>query len=371
MEELLKTAKINIQQLHRFIKMNAAFELSKLSEPCYFPPLKRTYHELLRQLHISDSDLKAFIKRMYAGTRAQSWNLWRMPDHNIMMLIMHFFLKNNKQDGYEAAMLYYMIRQYSHLIQKHMPQFCSIELFRYALETLTKTHLFSREKTIGNSLIHLSRELQKKFTKDIKDWNVDKIIDFLSVSRHRISQSVKSFSQHYYRASKEGTGIQTQQEPSEDDEFMIQLITLEKGKRVIDETVKKITMYKTIDRKAVQDAKMVTKVKSSIGDMIIRSIGELKYSDSIKSVLQLFVKDITKTSSVCGKDYYSYVKRLMSVKRTRSKIYFKQQVNILVREILRENEFLDTYNSYTSQTQFIITSFLAYYLTMVLRNNIC
>ena len=310
MEELLKKAQINIPQLHRFIKMSAAFELSKLSEPCYYPPLKKTYHELLRQLRINDSDMKAFIKRMYMGTRAQKWNLWRMPDHNLMMLIMHIFLKNKNREGYQAAMLYYMIRQYSHLIHKHI-KYCNIDLFRYVLETLTKTHLFSREKTIGNSLIHLSKELQKRFTNDIARWDVDKLIDFISVSRHRISQSVKSFSEHYYRAHREGTKVSTQIEPSEDDEFMVQLVTLEKGKRVIDETVKKITMYKTIDRKAVQEAKKITKIKRSIGDMIIRSIGELKYSDNIKSILQLFVKDIGKTTQVCGKDYYAYVKRLM------------------------------------------------------------
>lgn len=370
MEQLLSKAYIDIPKLHRYFKMHAAYELSKLSEPCYYPPLKATYHDMLRQLRISDSDMKAFIKRMYKGTKAERWNLWRMPDHNLMILVMHIFLKDNKRDAYEAAMLYYMIRQYSHLIQKHI-KYCNRDLFRYVLETLTKTHLFSREKTIGNSLIHLAKEMQKRFTKDILKWDIDGIIMFISVSRHRISQSVKSFSEHYYRAHREGTKIGTHEEPSEDDEFMTQLVTLEKGKKVIEDAVKKITVYKIIDRKAVAEAKKITRVRSSIADLIIKNINDLKYGGDIKSILQLFVKDATKTSMVCGTEYYSYVKRLMSVKRTRSKLYFKQQVNLLVLKILRENDFLDTYNSYTSQTQFIINSFLAFYLTMLLRNNIC
>jgi hypothetical protein len=371
MKELLSKAHIDIPRLHRYIKMTVAFELSKLSEPCYYPPLKKTYHEMLRQLRISDADMKAFIKRMYKGTRAERWNLWRMPDHNLLILIMHIFLQAGKKDAYEAAMLYYMMRHYSHLINKHI-KYCNIDLFRYVLETLTKTHLFAREKTIGNSLLHLAKEMEKRFTKDIANWNVDKIIDFISISRHRISQSVKSFSEHYYRAHKEGNRVRTHLEPTdEEEEGMTQLITLEKGKRVIDEAVKKITVYKSLDRKAFDEAKTVTKVRVSIADMIIRSINELKYSDNIKTILQLFVKDITKTSSLCGKDYYNYVKRLMSVKRTRSKIYFKQQVGILTVQILRENEFLDVYNSYTSQTQFIINSFLAFYLTGVLKNIAC
>jgi len=283
---------------------------------------------------------------------------------------MHIFLKNNKKDAYEAALTYYMVRQYGHLINKQI-KYCNSELFTYALENLTKTHLFSREKTIGNSIFHLTREAQKRFTKDIADWNKEKLEDFILISRHRISQSVKSFAEHYYRAHKEGSRIRTSIEATDDEDGSVQLITLEKGKRVIDNTVKKITVYKTLDRKAFDESKRVTKVRSSIADMIIRSVHDLKYENNIKAVLQMFVKDANKTSMVCGKEYYIYVKRLMSIKRTRSKVYFKQQVNVLLLKILEENDFTKTYNSYNSQTQFIINSFLAYYLTMVLRNIIC
>jgi hypothetical protein len=371
MEELLKKIQVDLPKLHRFVKMNAAFELSKLSEPCYFPPLNRPYHEMLRLLKISDKDMKDFIKRIYKGTRAERWNLWRMPDHNLMMVIMHIFLKNNKRDGYEAAMLYYMIRQYAHLINKHFPRFCDIDLFRYALENLTKTHLFSREKTIGNSLVYLTKQMEKRFTGDLSSWNLDKLIDFISVSRHRISQSMKSFAQHYYRSQKEGNRIKTHPEVEDEQGNLQQLVTLEKGKRVIDNAVKKITIYKTFDRKAFEESKKITKIRSSIANMIIKSLPELKYGDNMKTILQLFVKDATKPSMVCGKDYVAYVKRLMSVKRTRSRVYFKQQVNFLLNKILKENDFTNTYNSYTSQTQFIINSFLAFYLTGVLRNSIC
>ena len=53
---------------------------------------------------------------------------------------------------------------------------------------------------------------------------------------------------------------------------------------------------------------------------------------------------------VCGRGYAPYVKKLMAVKRTRSRIYFKQQVGFLVERILKENDFLDTYKTYTTQT---------------------
>lgn len=369
MEELLKKANINVPSLHRYFKMTAAFELSKLSEPCYYPPLKKPYYEILHQLRLSDKDIKDFIKRNYAGVKIRN-RLLVMLDTNLLLFLMHIFLKNKKKDAFEAVLTYYMVRQYAHLINKQM-KFCNPEYFSYALETLTKTHLFAREKTIGNSLFHLTREIQKRYSKDILEWNAENLENFILVSRHRISQSVKSFAKHYYAASKKGDRIKTHLEPTDDEENSPQLVTLEKGKKVIDDTVKKITVYKTLDRKAFQESKRVTKVRTSIADMIIKSVHDLKYGPNIKTILQMFVKDATKPSVVCGKDYFMYVKKLMSIKRTRSRVYFKQQVNLLLLKILEENDFTKTYNSYTSQTQFIINSFLAYYLTMVLRNIIC
>jgi hypothetical protein len=369
MEELLKKAKIDIPRLHRYFKMLAAFELSKLSEPCYYPPLKKPYHEILHMLQITDKDVKDFIKRNYKGISVRN-RLLVMTDTNLLLFIMHIFLKERKKDAYEAVLTYHMIRQYSHLINRQI-QFCNPELFSYALENLTKTHLFSREKTIGNSIMHLTREAARRFTRDILEWNKTKIEDFILISRHRIAQSVRSFGKHYYEASKQGSRIRTHLEPTDDEEGGEELVTLEKGKRVIDNTVKKITMYRSLDRKAFEESKKITKIRTSIADMIIREVHDLKYQNNIKTILQLFVKDATSTSMVCGKDYYVFVRKLMQLKRTRSRIYFKQQVNILLMKILDEKDFTKSYNSYTSQTQFIINSFLAYYLTMVLRNIIC
>lgn len=369
MEELLKKANIDIPRLHRYFKMLAAFELSKLSEPCYYPPLKKPYHEILHMLRLSDRDIKEFIKRRFKGVQIRN-RLLVSVDTNLLLFLMHTFLKNKKMDAYEAVLTYHMVRQYSHLINRQIP-YCNTQVFSYALENLTKTHLFSREKTIGNSLFHLTREIKKRFTKHILNWDKTQLEDFVLISRHRIAQSVRSFGKHYYQAHKEGSGIRTHVDQTEDDEGTIQLITLEKGKKVIDNTVKKITVYRTLDRKAFDESKRITKIRSSIADMIIKSVHDLKYQNNIKAVLQMFVKDATKTSAICGKDYYTYVKKLMSIKRTRSRVYFKQQVNILLMKILDDNDFTKVYNSYTSQTQFIINSFLAYYLTMVLRNIIC
>jgi len=100
-------------------------------------------------------------------------------------------------------------------------------------------------------------------------------------------------------------------------------------------------------------------------------LSDIKYSDEIRLILQLFIKGLTDASMFCGKNFYIYVKKLMAVKRTNSRVYFKQQINILLMKVLKDIGYTKTFNSYTAQTQFIVYSYLAYYLTLVMRNSVC
>lgn len=345
--------------------------MNNLSTPCYLPTHKAPYHQLLNATGLKDKDVKDFIKRTYKGTMAEKFLPIIQPDSNLLIFIMWYALKNRNKTLYHSAMVYHLVRQYGHKFKTYFPQFCNEEVFSYALETITKTHLFAREKTIGNSLFHLAKELEKKYTDDIKTFNVDGIIQFLSASRHRVSQSVKSFADHYYRAWKSGDALKTQVDISDDEGNIYQTQALERGKRVIDSTVKKITIYKTIDKKAMEDSQRITKIKPVIADLINRQLKDMKYADEIRLILQLFIKGVNNKSMFCGSKYYEYVKKLMAVKRTRSRIYFKQQINILLIKILKDIGYLKTFQSYTTQTQFIIHSYLAYYLTMSMRNTIC
>lgn len=370
METLLKQSRINPSNLQRTVLKITSNDVNNLSQPCYIPTHKKQYHMLLNVVGLTDKDIKQFTKRTYKGTIAQAFNIANEPATNLLLFIMWYALKKKNKTLFHSTLVYHMVRQYAHVMKKHFKQFCNAEVFAYALETITKTHLFSREKTIANSLFHLARELQKKYTRDIETFNVDGIIQFISVSRHRISQSVKSFAEHYYRAWKSGDAIKTQVDAS-DEGNQYQSQTLERGKRVIDSTVKKLTVYKTIDIKAMEESKQITKIKSVIADLITKELNNIKYSDEIRLILQLFVKEVTDRSMFCGSKYYDYVKKLMAVKRTRSRIYFKQQINILLLKVLKNIGYLKTFNSYTTQTQFIIHSYLAYYLTMTMRNTIC
>lgn len=370
MEILHQAVNPDKNKLKRFITTSAARELSALSEPCYYPKTKRFYFELLNILKIKDKDVKDFVKRNYQGTKAEKWNLWRDPATNLLVFIMHYFLTERDQAAYSATMVYYMIIQYSRLMNKQI-KYCDADTFKYTLDTLTRTHLFFREKTIPNSLYYLSRQMEKGFTNDIKDWNVDQIIAFIGVARHRISQSVKSFAENYYRNKQAGVSIKTQGDEADDEANSYQYQVLQRGQKVVDEVTKKITSYKVIDRKAFDEAKQISKIKTSIATIVADGVTNEKHFNNVKIALQLFIKEAKTVSMICGDDFYVYVKRLMAVKRTVAQLYFKSQVNILLIEVLKDAKFLQTYEKYTPQTQFIINSFLAFYITIMLRRTIC
>jgi hypothetical protein len=370
MEILKQQLDSNDLQLKKYITTSAARELSAISEPCYYPKTKRFYFDLLHILKIKDKDVKEYVKRTYKGTKAESWVLWKDPATNLLIFIMHHFLIKNEMPAYTATLVYYMVIQYSRLMNKQI-KYCDADAFKYTLDTLTKTHLFFREKSIPNSLYYLSKQMEGVFTQAFKEWDIEKIIAFISASRHRISQSVKSFAEHYYRHKKDGVSIKTQGDEPNDEANSYQYQVLSRGQKLIDDVTKKITSYKIIDMKAFEEAKNVSKIKTSIATIIVNGISNEKHFDNVKIALQLFVKEIKSVDMICGDDFYNYVKRLMAVKRTVAQLYFKSQINILLTEVMKDSGFLQTYEKYTQQTQFIINSFLAFYLTIVVRRSIC
>ena len=256
-------------------------------------------------------------------------------------------------------------------MDKYFPNFCDKDLFRYTLETINKTHLFSREKTIPSALFHISNEMIRRYSNSIKDNDKDKISKFIQESRHRIEQSVRSFAEAYYRNSKEGALIKTELEPQDNEENIYQYQSTEKSTRLVNDVVRKITVYRYVDHKAQEEARNISRIKSSLATIITNNLNNTKFSDDLKIILNLFMKDVRNVDMICGKGFYTYVKKLMSVKRTTSKTYFKQQVNILLLKVLDESKYRKNYDSLSSQTQFLVASFLGHYLTMVVRNSIC
>jgi len=370
MEQLLAKANIKDSQLKTLISRIVATNLGSLSEPCFYPELKKHYYEMLKLTGLTEKDIKEFKKRRWSGKKEAKFATNMNDIANFLVFLLQYFLSKKDKQAYNYVMILYIIRHYANLMHKHF-KYCNPDAFKYALETLTKTHLFAREKTIGNALYYMSQEMTRRWTTALMKGDLDAIGLFMRESRHRVSQSIKSFAQTYYKISEEGGGIQTQESPDENDENNYQQQSGQQSVKLIDTITKNITVYKSVDRKAQEEARKISKINASIATQITTKLSNTKYSDSIRTILRLYLKELKKPEQICGKDYEKHIRNLMSIKRTKLKIYFKQQIGVLMESVLRDFGYLQKYKKLTTQTQFLINLFLAYYLTMLVRNNVC
>ena len=70
METLLSQSDINYTKLKKTLHRITAYELSSLSEPCYYPSLKKYYYELLHICKLKEKDVTQYVTRFYKGTPA-------------------------------------------------------------------------------------------------------------------------------------------------------------------------------------------------------------------------------------------------------------------------------------------------------------
>lgn len=369
MDQLLKKVKIDDARLKSHIARIVAKNLSSISEPCYYPEVKKHFYELLKITGLTEKDIKEFAKRRWRGRKEAKFGTQSNAIANFYVFLLQYFLKKRDKTTYKYLMIFFIIRHYANLMHKTF-KYCNEEAFKYALEVLTKTHLFSREKTISNALFYIAGEMVRRWSRGLRTNDLDAISRFMQDSRTRVSQSMKSFAQTYYKVAEEGSGLRRGEEPSED-ENVYQIKAADKGNKLADEITKKITVYRFTDHKAQEASRILAKINSSLATQIVSKLNNTKYSDNLRIIFRLFMKDLKDTQSLCGKKYEVYVRHLMSIKRTKMKIYFKQQVNILLLNLLDEIGYKSKYVKLTSQTQFLVNLYLAYYLTMVLKNTVC
>ena len=371
MEEFYGKLKMDEPKIKRVVVNVVSSNLSSLAMPCFYPELKKHLYELLRLSGVTERDIKEFTQRRWKGRQETKFRAQSDPIANFYVFLIQYFLKKRDRNTYKHLMIFYLIRHYANLMRKYF-KYCNDETFKYALEILTKTHLFAREKTIPNALFFMADEMIRRYTRTLQRNDLDGISRFMQESRNRVEQSLRSFASTYYKTAEAGAGLKTEEMPDEETgEEAYKEVTKETGTRLIDDIVRKITVYRYIDHKALEESRRLAKVNASLATQIVGKLNDTKYVDNLRVTLRLFVKDLKEAKSLCGDDYYGFVRRLMSVKRTRSQIYFKQQVGLLLTDVLKKIGYSKKYNTLTSQTQFLINLFLAYYVTMVLRNSVC
>ena len=368
MDDLLTKATIEHDELKSYVVRAAADELAKLSEPCYYPEIPKHYYQFLQLTGLTEADIRESFKEFFRGIKEAPLTIHRDPKSQILIFMMHYFLTKKEIQAYVSTLLYYMLKVYSNLMWGRI-KFCKKDVFRYTLDHLSKTHIFNREKSIAGAIYYFMQEMQNKYSNSFVSKDAREIAMFMTEARSRVSQSIRSFQNAYYKFHKEGLKFREPYVGEEGEEFEYQ--TLEKRNILVSEIVKSITVYKEVDEKALVEAKTYTKVRESLARQIAAELTDIKYQENLRIVLDLFIRDIKSTPTICGKDFFTYIRSLMAVKKTNKPMYFKQQVIQLLVKILKSIKVFQTYLDLTSQSKSLVAFFLALYVTMFLRNKIC
>lgn len=365
MQTLLEKSKINKKALAQKIHNIVGNELSQLSQPCYYPSMKKYYYELLHLCGLTEKDMTEFCNRFYKGTKFDSFKLQKDPITNFYIFLYWYFVKNKDIHTSESAMFMHIIRYYSNLMNKSI-KYCDPNAFKLALETISKTHLYVRERSIPSSLIYMAREMIKKYEDRILTGDPNYIAVFITESRHRLSQSAKSFATQYYKLKASGTSMIHPYESDEGQEIQADL----KDVTVIG-LAKKITIYNHIDDQSINEAKKISGISITLAHDIVEDLSDPKHTDRVTSVLRQFFVDMPDVTHICGSEYFNYVRKLLAVKKSSKPVYFKKEITMLLLDILKNIDYLETFQKQSSQTQFNILTFLSFYITMTVRRTIC
>lgn len=372
MNILAERANIKIDELKRYTLVTTSKELGLLSEPCYYPDVKKYYYELLNLTGLTDADVKDSTKQFFKDLPAEQWKLESNPYSNLLIFIMNYFLLHKELTGYNSTMLLYTIMNYSNLMNKYI-KYCNKNVFKYTLDNISKNHIFRREQTISNALFFFAKDFQRLHTTAILKRDAEGVVRFIRDTRTRLNQSVRGFASVYYENSEKGLEYRTIIEPTgeeKEDEFKPKEVKQTEIKSV-NNVSRNIAIYKIVDNKALEAARNLTKISKGVSVNISKCICKPEYVNNIKLILELFVKNLKTSKDLCGINFFTLVKKEMAIKRTVSKVYFKKEVNNLLMAILDECKLKKEYESYSIQTKFYVNLFLAYYLTLYLRNSVC
>ena len=348
-------------------------ELSNLVAPCYYPKTQLYKFSILNELGIKEDEIKKFRNSFLSGSKGEKWNIINDDYTFLILILMRLSFVYRKRKDFETLILFMLIRNYANLIRKHIA-FCNKDYFRMALENLIKTHLFSREGSIPGGILFLSKVLSEKHFKDFEDLLPNSIIDFVMALRHRISQSVKSFSGNYYKFHAEGKKMSIQREPEEDSETnLYQYKTMQRGMKVIENVSSQICVYKTVNNDLLQMAREMTKgIESSVCTLLYSKLRDMKYTENVKIILKTFLDNVTDISTFCDVEKLKkLIRNLLSIRKESRTIYFKQQIGILLMNLLEDLKMKKDYENFRDDKKYIYNFFLASLITLHVSKYLC
>jgi len=356
----IQVSDIDFNKLHTFIVKKVSTELASLVEDCYYPKVSILYKDLLAITHSDEKTLRAYSKKKYGNPK---WRLLHDPQTTLLILIVQEFIKQKDMAAALSAFHLFSLRNYSNLLHKYI-RHCNPELFRSALQSLSHNHLFVTKQTIPSSIMYLSNTLFKKYQRALVEDDAGMMLKLIMEIRHRFEQSILSFAKKYYAIHKSQQQIKSEDEKDYDVGYETKL------KQFIGSVTKDITIYKNVDKKAVDGARKIIKFNRKYSEQYAKTLTNPKYTSDINSALYLLMKDIKDFSKVPTTSFLDHVKKLMSVKVSKQPLYFKKVISKIHDQVIEDLELVDWFNKLSIQSKSISRNFIAYYLAVYVQNHI-
>lgn len=279
-------------KIYRMIAKIIGNELADIAKPCYRPRLISYKNDIMTVMKYKKGQDKEFKKQLKENMSKFGFLNDELTSL-ILMGIVHFAMERNS----DITKLFYLllcIKFYNNTVFKSFPKFCSDPLWSLALSRLSATHLFKSRGSIPGALVHITNSLYDIYSSSLQS---DKINDITLIRvatdlRTRISQSVRSFAELYYKLQKENSGGVA----TADDREEVQGVDL-----ISDKIASSMCTYGRIDSKSLDIAIKKSGINRDIGETIVENVSTVDHRNSVKFII-ILMNRLAPIKNVCSEN---------------------------------------------------------------------
>jgi hypothetical protein len=250
------------------------------------------------------------------------------------------------------------MRFYSNLVHRNF-KYCKPEIWETALQQLSQKHLFKIHNSIPNTLAYLCRvEIERNFKLlSSKEMTEKELIVIVYALRHRIAQSIRSFTVKYYELEQNkdsGTTTATGEE-----ELSSILLLSEK-------ISSSICTYNQIDKVALIKALQMSKILKDAGISIVENLSDNSHKEKVRFLLILMNRVVPIKEWCLDSRRLTLARKILTDKEKISNKYS------IKKEILNLFDELDvSIPSIKSVNKNVTVLFIIHYLAFYVRNRNC
>lgn len=340
-------------EVYRYLSKIVGTEISEVTKPCYVPKLIKYYSDLQRYTGITDDTIKTF--RSGISTEFNKFNIYNEKYTVLLIIAVLHYMRLKKPEIAKTFFKLLTLKFYTSRLHIHFSKFCNPDLWILSLDRLSPKHLFKVHNGIANAIFYVSdfdfnKNKNRLGDKNIRDRDLVLIIYGL---RTKIAQSMKSFAEAYYYIYNN----KTTSSKADTDEFAGAQLTADKISMTM-------CTYGQIDKIALKEAIIKSKLRKDLAMSIISQISVAEYKDKVRFLI-LLISRLSDLKNVCiDSKRNKLIRKINSQTKIANKYSVREEIKNLMYSLESGYQLKTIYDSQ-------LVMFFGYYLATFLRNRIC